>query len=182
MKPKIIAILGLVCLSTSQILMTNGFDFLQSQRPVDFAHWLMLIGAVCLTAFCFVFPKSIFSRIATPLIILGAIAHVGMCAIDFVLWSFGEDYEGRNQLIGQLINTPVIWLPFMVIGPALLYTGLSLFGWAYVKRYTLYSILVLLGTSAVGIGQMVLRSPEVVAIGCVVFSIGLAMLANKVGE
>ena len=176
MKTRNFAVLGLIFLLTSQLLFSRGFDFLQAQRPIDFAHWFLLIGACCLIAFNFVFPKGIFNTIASVLTSLGVIAHIGMCAIDFVLWSYRDNQSGRNELIGQLINIPSIWYPFMVVGPSLLYIGLATHIWPFIKSNTIASILTLIGSLGIGLGQFISGDRMYVLIGCLLFAIGLLML------
>lgn len=162
----------------SRLLLSQGTEFINAQQPFDFAHSFMLIGAVLTLSFSFVFPKNIFNSIATLLTVLGIIAHIGMCAIDFVFWSFGDDYASRDALLGHLINTPAIWMPFFVIGPALLFIGLSTHAWYFIKSHTLAAILTLLGSSGIGLGQM-MGNNNMAIIAYLVFSIGLAMLAFR---
>lgn len=176
MKPKMMCLLGLGFMIISQILFAQGFEFLENQQPIDFAHWFMLLGAVFLIGFNSVFPKGIINSIAVVLTTIGIVAHIGMCSIDFVLWSFGDNYNGRNELIGQLMNTPVIWYPFMIIGPALLYVGLSTHAWAFIKKAPIPAILTLGGSMAIGAGQFLPISRMVVVVGCIVFAIGLMWL------
>jgi hypothetical protein len=93
----------------------------------------MLLGAILVLGFNFTFPKGILNSIAGLLSVIEAVAHVGMSVLDFVFWSFGEDYTARDELLGHLINTPSIWVPFMIVGPACLYIGLSLHGWRFIR-------------------------------------------------
>jgi len=48
MNENTLTIVGLILLAISQILLSFGYDFLMAQRPIDFAHWAMLLGAVLL--------------------------------------------------------------------------------------------------------------------------------------
>lgn len=177
MQYKHIGVLGLVLLIISRLMMMNGTEFIMSQKPFDFAHLLMLFGAVLVLAFIPVFPKNIFNTIATPLMILGAIAHVGMCTIDFVFWSYGEDYQSRDALLGHLRNTPSIWLSFFVIGPALLFAGLATQAWHFILRRLVIAIATILGSLTIGMGQFLWRNEMIVIGGYLVFSTGLALLA-----
>lgn len=176
---KAIGIAGLLLLITSRILFLFGFDFMYAQKPIDYAHWLMLIGSVLCLSFTFVFPKSIFNTIGTSLTILGVIAHIGMCTIDFILWSYGNDYESRNELLGHLMNTPAIWLPFIAIGPALFYAGLSTHAWQFIRSHTLSAILAIVGAVGIGLGQVALHNQQVVVVGYVVFTLGMGLLAYR---
>ena len=179
MKPKILCIIGLLFLTLSQLLLAQGFDFLQAQQPIDFAHWFMLIGAILLLSFNYVFPKSIFNSIAIVLTSLGVIAHIGMCPIDIALWSFGEDAGKRNELIGHLINTPSIWYPFFVIGPSLLYIGLSIHAWKFIASHPISAILAIGGSALIGAGQFMGLDRRIVVLGCILFAIGLLLLVYR---
>ena len=179
MNLKILCIISLALLTLSHILLSLGFDFLQNQRPVDYTHWIMLIGACLSLSFSFVFPKSIINIIATVITILGVIAHIGMCTIDFMLWSYGDDYDGRNALIGQIMNTSSISIPFLTVGPAMLFAGLTTQVWYFIKSHTLAAILALVGSSLIGLGQMVLHNRMAVVGGFVIFSIGMLLLVFR---
>jgi hypothetical protein len=71
-----------------------------------------------------------------------------------------------------LINTPSIWVPFMIVGPACLYIGLSLHGWRFIQSQPIPSLLTL-----IGVGQFLLENRWVVVAGTMAFSIGLFWLA-----
>lgn len=179
MKTKTICVLGLVFLVISQLLFFQGHDFLLAQQPLDFAHWLMLIGAVFCTAFCFVFPKNWIGKIANVMTIIGVVAVIGMCAIDFVFWSYGDNHAGRDQLIGQLINTPVIWIPFMVLGPGLFFGGITTHSWNFIKSNTLAALAALIGSGVIGYGQFSGGNRIIVVIGTVVWASGMIMLLYR---
>jgi len=174
---KIAAVSGLVLLTLSRLLLEQGNEFIAAQRPIDWAHFFMLVGAVLSLAFSYVFPKNIFNRIATPLTVIGVIAYIGMCAIDMVFWSFGEDFESRNTLLGHLLNTPVIWIPFFVIGPAIFFAALTTQVWFFIKKYPIPSILALIGSICLGLGQMAFHNNLMVTVGHGIFTIGMSWLA-----
>lgn len=179
MNLKYIFVFGLILLTFSRLLMNQGFHFLQAQQPVDFAHWFMLIGVLLLIPAAQLFPQSRFNNIATPMIIAGIAAHIGMCAIDFVFWSYGDNYQGRDELLGHLINTPVIWYPFMVIGPSLLYIGLGTQAMYFLKSRPLSAILAISGSMLIGLGQFMFQNGHLVLLGYLLFSIGLTALLQK---
>lgn len=172
---KYLCFIGLLFLLIGRFLLAS-LDNLNAQQPIDFAHWFLLLGALFLLPFPRLVPKSPFNTIGSLLSVIGIAAHVGMSSIDFVLWSYGNDFEGRNELIGQLINTPVIWLPFMVIGPALLYIGLGVQTYPFIRKKFLAFLLTNLGGVAVGLGQMIWNDQWVVLLGYVLFTSGLSLL------
>lgn len=179
MNLKHLSVFALLLLITSRILLAQGNHFLFTQQPIDFVHWLMLVGASLTIVFSFIFPKSIINTIATSLTILGIVAHIGMCAIDFVFWSFGEDYDGRRELMIHLMDTPAIWLPFMVVGPIFLYAGLATHAWQFIRTHTLRAITTLVGSGVIGLGQMVWHNQWLVIVGYIVFSLGLVLLVYR---
>lgn len=179
---KYLGVIGLILLVASRLILAY-FGESSIQKTFDFAHLLMLIGAVLTLALSLVFPKNIFNTLATSLTILGVIAHIGMCAIDMVFWSFGDNDAKRNELIIHLINTPAIWLPFFVIGPSLLFIGLSLHGWYFIKKQPLNAFMAILGAIGIGLGQLVWNDQFVIMGSYIVFTLGLSLLAfrqNKV--
>jgi hypothetical protein len=176
MKVKIIGIVGLLFIVIGQTLLYQGFDFLNAQKPIDFAHWFLLIGASMTIAISFALPKSIFNTIATALTILGIIGSIGMCAIDFTFWSFGTDDTSRNELIGHLMNTPSVWYPFFVIGPSLLYIGLATQAWQFIKSHRMYALITIGGSFLLGFGQFMLTNRVWALIGMIIFSLGLVLL------
>lgn len=176
MKVKIISVLGLIFIVIGQILLYQGFEFLNAQKPIDFAHWFLLIGASMTFAVSFALPKSIINTVATALTIVGIIAHIGMSAIDFTLWSFGTDDTSRNELIGHLMNTPSVWYPFFIIGPSLLYIGLATQAWQFIKSHTIFALTTVSGSFLLGFGQFMASDRIWALIGTIIFAIGLILL------
>ena len=160
-------------------MLSQGTAFIQAQNPVDFAHWFLLIGATLMISFSLVFPKSSFNSLATVLVILGIVAHIGMCALDFQFWSFGEDIVGRDNLINHLRGIPSIWLPFMDIGPALLYIGLSIHAWKFIKTHTIRAIFTIVGTIIIGLGHYISDNRIIVVLGYVLLALGLVLLIYR---
>tara|TARA_R110000737_G_scaffold303139_1_gene310303 strand:+ start:159 stop:728 length:570 start_codon:yes stop_codon:yes gene_type:complete len=178
MKLKILGIIGLVFLIINQIMLTKGDEFLQAQQ-IDFAHWFLLFGALFTISFSYIFPKSIFNTIATVLTILGIIAHIGMATIDFVIWSFGDDHAGMTDLILQLRSKPLIWLPFMSIGPSLLFIGLATHAWKFIKTHPLSSILTIGGSIMMGLSAFLWGDNLLVVLAYIIFSAGLVLLIYR---
>ncbi|TPN86279.1 hypothetical protein [Aquimarina algicola] len=133
MKLKTICIIGLSLFVMSYWIFSKGNEFAHSQKPIDFAHWLNLIGAVLLLNFNKIFPKNKLGKVASILTKLGVIAFIGLNTIDFISWSFGTDNDGRDEFFNQLANTPSIAFPFVYVGPSLLFIGLSLHALNFIK-------------------------------------------------
>ncbi|RKN75100.1 hypothetical protein D7Z94_25190 [Ulvibacterium marinum] len=160
----------------------GGDEFIQTQRPIDFAHWLLLIGSISLVSFNYIFPKSILNSIASVLTVMGIIAHVAMSSIDFVFWSFRNDYDGLVKLIRQLENEPSIWLPFMVIGPSLLFIGLAIHAFTFIKKRPISSLLVIVGSIMIGMSSFLWRDRIYIIIAHLVFALGLTLLCFNMDE
>ena len=114
---KIFFVIGLIFLLTGQLLLAQGNDFVYSQKPIDFAHWFLLVGVVCLIPQVVSFPKKIFSTIGIPLTLIGIACMIGMCVLDFIFWSFPNE-EMRNEFASHIIQVPSIWKTFITIGPS----------------------------------------------------------------
>jgi hypothetical protein len=112
---KLFFIFGLILFLIGQILLAQGNEFVYNQKPIDFAHWFLLIGSVCLIPQVVSFPKKIFGLIGIPLTLIGIACMIGMCVIDFIFWSFPTD-ELRNEFASHIMRVPSIWKPFMTIG------------------------------------------------------------------
>ena len=110
-------LLGLVFFLIGQILLAQGQDFVYSQKPIDFAHWFLLVGTVCLIPQVVSFPKKIFSYIGIPLTLIGITCMIGMCVLDFIWWSF-PDEATRSEFSKHISQVPSVWKPFMSIGPS----------------------------------------------------------------
>ena len=149
---------------------------LSEQKYIDLAHWFNLIGAVLLYSFTYVFPKNKLNSIASVLTALGVIAHIGLCTIDFIMWSFGTDDIGRNQLSEQISNTPLILYPFVIVGPSLLFVGLATHAVNFIKTNPVSSLMVIIGGPFVGISYFIWDNGMLMLISCIVFTAGLGLL------
>jgi len=149
------------------------------QKPIDFAHWFNLIGAIFLLSFNDVFPKTQLNTIASFLTGLGVIAHIGLCTIDFIMWSFGTDDLGRNALSLQINNTPSIVYPFIIIGPSLLFIGLAAHAIRFIKTNPISTLMVLIGGPFVGLSYFIWNNGILMLVSCIVFALGLALLLYR---
>lgn len=174
MKPKTLCLIGLVFFVASYVFFSQGS--LSEQKHIDLAHWLNLIGAVLLYSFNKVFPKNKLNSIATITTTLGVIAHIGLCTIDFIMWSFGSDDIGRNQLSEQINNTASILYPFIIIGPSFLFIGLAMHAINFVKTNLVSSLMVIVGGPFVGISYFIWNNGTLMLLSCIIFAGGLALL------
>ena len=177
MKLKTICLTGLTFFVISYVFFAQGS--LSAQKNIDLAHWFNLIGAVLLFAFNFVFPKNKLNSIASVLTGLGVIAHIALCTIDFIMWSFGNDDIGRNELSEQISNTPLILYPFVIVGPSLLFVGLAAHALNFIKTNPISSLMVLTGGPFVGFSYFIWNNGILMLISCVVFATGLALLLYR---
>jgi len=179
MNKKNIIIIGLIFFVFSHWLFAKGADFAYAQKPIDFAHWLNLIGAILLIYFNYIFPKNKLNSIASFLTTLGVIAHVGLCTIDFIFWSFGDDYASRNELMEHLGNTPSIAIPFVYVGPSLLFLGLATHTLNFIRSNPIGSILTIAGAILTGLGHFLWNNGIYVAIASTIFAIGLVIILYR---
>ena len=108
---------GIGFLLIGQIILSKGNELVYSLKPIDFAHWSLLLGVVLLIPQVISFPKKPFSYVGIPLTMIGIVCMIGMCVIDFIFWSFPND-ELRNEFANHLSQVPAIWKTFMTIGPS----------------------------------------------------------------
>lgn len=179
MKLKTICILGLSIFVLSYWIFTKGNEFAHSQKPIDFAHWLNLIGAVLLINFNKIFPKNKIGKVASILTAMGIIAFIGLNTIDFISWSFGDDNESRNAFFNQLASTPAIAFPFVYVGPSLLFLGLSIHALNFIKSNLIGYILTLFGAVFMGLGYFLWSNLIYTALGVTIFALGLILILNK---
>ncbi|WP_422860397.1 hypothetical protein ACOKFD_05930 [Flagellimonas sp. S174] len=173
-KTKKLCLLGLIFFVISYVFFSQGS--LSEQKHIDLAHWFNLIGAVLLINFNNVFPKNNLNSIASILTAIGVIGHIGLCTIDFIMWSFGSDNVGRNELSEQISNTPLILYPFVIIGPSFLFVGLATHAFNFIKTNPISSLMVIIGGPFVGISYFIWNNGTLMLLSCLVFAIGLALL------
>ncbi|SEA53092.1 hypothetical protein SAMN05443667_105132 [Flavobacterium gillisiae] len=176
-KPKTLCLLGLLFFVTSYVLFAQGS--LSAQKHIDLAHWFNLIGAVLLFSFNFVFPKNKISSVASVLTALGVIAHIGLCTIDFIMWSFGDDAISSEKLSEHISNTPLILYPFVIVGPSLLFLGLAVHAFNFIKTNPIPSLMVIIGGPFVGISYFIWNNGNLMLTSCVIFASGLGLLLYR---
>ncbi|BFM42611.1 hypothetical protein CFS9_12520 [Flavobacterium sp. CFS9] len=144
--------------------------------PIDFAHWFNLVGACLLLSFNHVFPKSKLNSIASVLTIFGVIAHIGLCTIDFIMWSFGDNDLAREALGKQIRTTPSVLYPFVIVGPSLLFVGLTVHACTFIKTKTMAVVTVIFSAVSVGFSFFILKNGIVMFLSCLIFVSGLGLL------
>jgi len=179
MNTRSICLIGLFFFVVSYILFSQGSKLSYFQKPVDFAHWFNLIGAILLLSFNKVFPKSNLNTFASFITALGVIAHIGLCTIDFIMWSFGNDDLAKMELSQHISNTPSILYPFIIVGPSLLFIGLAIHASNFIKTHTLKALMVILGAPAVGFSFFIMKNGVCMVLSCLLFALGLALLLYR---
>jgi len=140
-------IIGFIFFLIGQIILAQGNDFVYSQKPIDFAHWFLLIGAVFLIPQVVNFPKKTFSYIGIPLTLAGIACIIGMCVLDFIWWSFPTE-EARIEFTNHISQVPSIWKPFITIGSTskVFNIGLLILSLNYARQERLGVIIVFIAT------------------------------------
>lgn len=177
MTTKQLCLLGLLFFLISYLFFSKVLpDF---QIPIDFAHWFNLIGACFLLSFNDVFPKNRINAIASFVTALGVIAHIGLCTIDFIMWSFGNNEVAKEALSNQISNTPSILYPFIIVGPSLLFIGLAIHALNFFKTNTISAAMVIVGAVSIGFSFFLLKNGIYMLLSCVVFIVGLGLLLYR---
>ncbi len=171
---------GLILLILSQVLLAQGYDFLMAQKPIDFAHWAMLIASVLLFALWFSLPANFTKKAGLLIMSLGIAGIAGMCVIDFILWSLHGQPDLKHQIFTHITSTPSLRLPFLIIGPALFYSGICIATYGLIQRYTWQVVTLNIGGLMIGLGHMIMQNALIPAIGAILLTGGmLAILFNK---
>ncbi|WP_427875451.1 hypothetical protein [Flavobacterium sp. MMS24-S5] len=174
MKTKHFCAIGLLFFLASYLLFSNILPSFNTS--IDFAHWFNLIGACFLLSFNDAFSKTKTNKVASILTTLGVIAHIGLCTIDFIMSSYGNNEMAKEALSQQISNSPLIFYPFVVVGPSLLFLGLALHAFAFIKTETVKSLMVIVGSVAVGFSFFVLKNGVCMFLSCAIFVLGLGLL------
>jgi hypothetical protein len=174
MTTKQLCLLGLLFFLISYLFFSKVLpDF---QVPIDFSHWFNLIGACLFLSFNDVFPKNQLNIVASIITALGVIAHIGLCTIDFIMWSFGNNEVAKEALSNQISSRPSILYPFIVVGPSLLFIGLAIHALNFLKTNTISATMVIVGAVSIGFSFFILKNGMYMLLSCAVFVIGLGLL------
>jgi hypothetical protein len=171
---RILFLIGIAFEILGQVLLAQGNDFVYSLRPIDFAHWSLLLGVVFLIPQVVSFPKKILSYLGAPIAIIGIVSIIGMCVLDFVWWS-QPNQEVRNEFAGHLSEFPSIWKPFITVGPGFLNLGLFLLSLNYLKQHKLGVLIVFIATLII----YVIPIPFKLVVGYSLTLIGFGILFFK---
>src|SRR5438105_946651 len=76
---------GVGIMTVGQALIALGSAFVSGQRPLDWAHWLLLLGALTLAWRITDIPVRRVGRIGQLAIVAGSAAFAGMSVIDFIM-------------------------------------------------------------------------------------------------
>lgn len=174
MKTKHHCLIGLLFFLISYLFFSKFLPSLSDS--IDFAHWFNLIGACFLLSFNDAFPKTKINKVASVLTTLGVIAHIGLCTIDFIMSSYGDNEIAKEQLSQHIGNSPLIFYPFVAVGPSLLFLGLALHAFTFIKTETVKSLMVIIGSIAVGFSFFALKNGVLMLLSCTVFVLGLGLL------
>src|SRR5688572_8930405 len=145
---------SLLLMALGQMLLGFGREFIDSQKPIDWAHWLWLVGAVGVAISVAQTKTGAIGKIARVLIIIGAIAFIGMCAIDFLLWTLPAE-PTIDDVLDEALNSPGIAIPFLWVGPSLLFIGLALKALEWWRLRIWGVTLLISGTLLSGYGQAI---------------------------
>lgn len=143
---------GLATYTFGQILLRPGNDFVSAMQPIDYAHWSLYLGVVLMLPFAAKLPKRNIHLLTIPMLLAGISCIIGMCVIDFIFWSLPDD-EFEAELARRLIDTPVIWKPFITDGAGWLFSAaISLPALSYWRVSRTGVVFVALGTAIHAIG------------------------------
>ncbi|WP_299835117.1 hypothetical protein [uncultured Tenacibaculum sp.] len=173
-------VLGFTLLALAQISFSFT-DTIELLKPIDFIHWSILIGIVLIIPGILRFSNGTLSKIGTPITMIGIISTIGMCAIDFVLWTFNDNPEARYEMYLQLVKQPAIWPVFISVGPVFFFVGLSLISFEHLKTNLRGVIILNIGSILTGLGGLILPQEYhfIIVIGYIIFSFGAVYILIK---
>jgi hypothetical protein len=177
MNYKTLFIIGLLFEVMAQILLSKGNDFVYAQKPIDFAHWFLLLGVVFIIPQVISFPKKMYSYIGKPLAIIGIVCIIGMCVLDFIWWSYPTQ-ELRIEFSNHISQFPSIWKVFLRVGPSSYFINLGLFILAlnYYKENKIGVLIVLFATIIILFTRFI---PFRLIYGYLITAIGFGLIFYK---
>jgi hypothetical protein len=172
--PYLILGISLLIMAFGQLLLSFGRDFVDAQRPIDWAHWLLMAGAVGGAASFSKMRLRTLGKVARLLVVTGALAFTGMVAIDILLWTI-PDNAAFDDAIDTALGAPGVAVPFLWVGPSLFFIGLMLQAIEWWRHTPWAAGFILVGTLLSGIGQAT-RNHSLVLLSFVLMLIGLGGL------
>ena len=169
---KILFIIGLLFEVIGQLLLAQGNDFVYALKPIDFAHWSLLLGVALMIPQVVSFPNKLFNYIGAPIALIGIVSMIGMCVLDFVWWS-QPTQEIRNEFATHLSKFPSIWKTFITTGPTFLNAGLLILSFNYLKQNKLGVFLVILASLIIYFGRFI---PYRLIYGYLITAVGFSWL------
>jgi hypothetical protein len=142
---------SLAAMGVGQLLLSFGRDFIDAQQPIDWAHWLILIGAVGGALSISELGHGRLGRIARSLVVIGAVAFGGMVAIDLLLWTLPAE-PVLDDALSAALDAPQVAVPFLWVGPALFFIGLALVAVEWLRLSAWAAGLFVVGTVLSGVG------------------------------
>ncbi len=142
---------AVAAMGAGQLLLSFGRDFIDAQRPVDWAHLLMLAGAIGGLIGAARLPLGRLGSVGWVLTTLGALAFSGMVAIDLMLWATPTQTV-VDEALQIALDSPLVAVPFLWVGPSLFFIGLTLLAAEWVIRRSRIAVLVILGLLGIGAG------------------------------
>ena len=181
MNYKTLFIIGLLFEAIGQLLLAQGNEFVYALKPIDFAHWSLLLGVVFMIPQVVSFPNKFFSYAGAPIAIIGIVCMIGMCVLDFIWWSF-PNQEMRIEFSNHISKFPSIWKPFITTGTSFLNVGLFILSFLYFKQSKLGVLLIILATLLVFFGGFIphrlIYAYLITAIGFSIIFCGKSQLHN----
>ena len=165
--------IGLALLILSQLLLSFGYDFLMSQRPIDFAHWAMFFASLMLFGLWFTLPNSLTKRTGLIIMTIGIGGIIGMCCIDFILWAANDNTELKDQIFQLISENVSIRIPFLILGPTLFYMGMGIATYGLIKKHTWQVVILNTGLLMIGLGHMIFQNRTIPVIGAIILFFGL---------
>ncbi len=142
---------SVAAMAAGQLLLSFGRDFVVAQRPVDWAHLLLLAGAAGGAIGASRLPLGRLGYAGWVLTTLGALAFAGMVAIDLLLWVTPAEIA-VDAALDQALASPLVAVPFLWVGPSLFFIGLTLLAAEWAIRRSRVAILVIAGLLGIGLG------------------------------
>ena len=174
MNYKTLFIIGILFEVVGQILLSFGNDFVYALKPIDFAHWSLLLGVVFMLPQVVHFPNKIFSYVGIPMTIIGIVCIIGMCVLDFIWWSYPTQ-EMRIEFSNHISQIPSIWKPFITIGPSsyIFNLGLLFLSFNYFKQNRIGVLIVVLASLIIFFGRFI---PSRLIYGYLITAIGFSYI------